>query len=55
MRGGGDGVVTSNAGREIQVRDERAEIKRGKPKKRLRVECRQSKREKLKGCGRVVY
>ena len=33
---------------------ERAEIKRGKAKKRLKVECQERKREKLKGCGRVV-
>lgn len=36
MREGGDGVVTSWGGREIEVDDERGEIKRGVPSEQKR-------------------
>lgn len=45
MRGGGDGVVTSGAGREIEVDDERGEIKRGMAKERLKGQKRRVKKE----------
>lgn len=45
----GRGSDKRSPGREIEMGDERGEIKRGMAKEKFKEECRQSRKEKIKG------